>query len=47
MTDLRALRPILPILIGASLLLTLSMGLRQSLGIFVPPLTQDIGISVG
>ncbi|MFA7505469.1 MAG: MFS transporter [Burkholderiaceae bacterium] len=47
MNDLRALRPILPILIGASMLLTLSMGLRQSLGIFIPPLTQDIGISVG
>ncbi|MFT4193154.1 MFS transporter [Ottowia sp.] len=47
MNHLRALRPVLPILIGASLLLTLSMGLRQSIGIFVPPLTQDIGISVG
>jgi predicted MFS family arabinose efflux permease len=47
MNSLRALRPILPILVGASLLLTISMGLRQSLGIFVPPLTQEIGISVG
>lgn len=46
MTDLRALRPVLPILIGASLMLSLSMGLRQSLGIFMPPLTQDVGISV-
>ena len=43
---LRALRPALPILIGASLMLTLSMGLRQSLGIFLQPLTRDIGISV-
>ncbi len=41
-----ALRPALPILIGASLMLSLSMGLRQSLGIFVPPLTRDLGISV-
>lgn len=41
-----ALRPALPILIGASLTLSLSMGLRQSLGILVPPLTRDIGISV-
>ncbi|MCD0506293.1 MFS transporter, partial [Bordetella petrii] len=41
-----ALRPALPILIGASVMLSLSMGLRQSLGIFVPPLTQDLGISV-
>ena len=46
MTTLRALRPALPILLGASLMLSLSMGLRQSLGIFMPPLTQDIGISV-
>jgi predicted MFS family arabinose efflux permease len=43
---LRALRPTLPILIGASLMLTLSMGLRQSLGIFLQPLTHDVGISV-
>src|SRR3982751_4441635 len=46
MALLRALRPALPILIGASLMLTLSMGLRQSLGIFLQPLTRDIGISV-
>ena len=43
---LQLLRPALPILIGASLMLTLSMGLRQSLGIFLQPLTRDIGISV-
>lgn len=43
---LQALRPTLPILIGASVMLTLSMGLRQSLGIFMQPLTHDIGISV-
>jgi predicted MFS family arabinose efflux permease len=43
---LQILRPTLPILIGASLMLTLSMGLRQSLGIFLQPLTHDIGISV-
>ncbi len=42
----KTLRPALPILIGASLMLTLSMGLRQSLGIFLQPLTRDIGISV-
>lgn len=41
-----ALRPALPILIGASVMLSLAMGLRQSLGIFLPPLTQDLGISV-
>jgi len=46
MTLLRALRPTLAILIGASLMLSLSMGLRQSFGIFLQPLTRDIGISV-
>jgi predicted MFS family arabinose efflux permease len=44
--NLRLLRPTLPILIGASLMLSLSMGLRQSLGIFLQPLTHDVGISV-
>ncbi|KYG19898.1 MFS transporter [Bradyrhizobium sp. AT1] len=43
---LQVLRPTLPILIGASIMLTLSMGLRQSLGIFVQPLTHDIHISI-
>jgi predicted MFS family arabinose efflux permease len=33
-------------LIGASLMLSLSMGLRQSLGIFLQALTHDVGISV-
>src|SRR6201999_3218853 len=46
MALLKALRPALPVLIGASLMLTLSMGLRQSLGIFMQPLTHDIGISI-
>ena len=41
-----SLRPVLPILIGASVLMTLSMGVRQSLGLFMTPLTQDIAISV-
>ncbi|WP_315833379.1 MFS transporter [Bradyrhizobium prioriisuperbiae] len=43
---LQTLRPALPILIGASLMLSLSMGLRQSLGIFMQPLTHDVGISI-
>ena len=46
MALLQVLRPTLPILIGASIMLTLSMGLRQSLGIFMQPLTQDIKISI-
>jgi predicted MFS family arabinose efflux permease len=41
-----SLKPALPILIGASLMLTFAMGLRQSLGLFMPDLTKDIGISV-
>src|SRR6476619_1643317 len=43
---LQVLRPTLPILVGASIMLTLSMGLRQSLGIFLQPLTHDIKLSV-
>ena len=46
MALLRVLRPTLPILIGASLMLSLSMGLRQSLGIFLQPITRDVGISI-
>jgi predicted MFS family arabinose efflux permease len=46
MSLLRALRPSLPILVGASVMLSLAMGLRQSLGLFMPPLTRDIGLSV-
>jgi predicted MFS family arabinose efflux permease len=46
MSLLKTLRPTLPILIGASVMLTLSMGFRQSLGIFMQPLTRDIHISV-
>ena len=46
MALLQILRPTLPILIGASVMLTLSMGLRQSLGLFMQPLTQGIRISV-
>src|SRR5579871_2461119 len=45
-SNLRALRPALAILLAASLLLSVSMGLRQSLGIFLQPLTHDIGITV-
>lgn len=46
MSLLQALRPALPILAGAAIMLTISMGLRQSLGIFLQPLTKDIAISV-
>ena len=46
MSRLQALKPAMPILVGASLMLTFAMGLRQSLGIFMPDLTRDVGISV-
>ena len=46
MADARALRPALPILIGAAVMLTLSMGIRQSFGLFVQPVTKGIALSV-
>jgi MFS family permease len=33
------------ILIGAAVLLSLSMGMRQSLGLFLPPVTRDLGLT--
>ena len=46
MTLLKILRPTLPILIGAAIMLTLSGGIRQSFGLIMPPLTHDIAIWV-
>ena len=46
LNNLRALRPSWVILLGASVMLSLAMGLRQSLGLFLQPLTHDIHISV-
>ncbi len=34
------------VLTGASIMLTMSMGMRQSFGLFVAPVTQDLGITV-
>ncbi|GCL62965.1 MFS transporter [Pseudaquabacterium pictum] len=48
-TGLRSLQPVWAILLGAATVLSLSLGLRQSLGIFMPPITQgpqSIGITV-
>lgn len=42
----KAMRPATAILICASLMLTLSMGLRQSLGLFMQPMTRDIALTV-
>ncbi|WP_169543187.1 MFS transporter [Sneathiella aquimaris] len=46
MSTLTSLRPVLPILIAASVMLTISFGLRQSLGLFMPAITQDIAVTV-
>ncbi len=46
MRDIKALRPALPILVGAAVMLSLGMGLRQSFGLFMPPLTRDLSIAV-
>lgn len=48
-SGLRSLQPVWAILLGAATVLSLSLGLRQSLGIFMPPITQgpdSIGITV-
>jgi hypothetical protein len=34
------------VLAGSSVMLTMSMGMRQSWGLFSVPITQDLGISV-
>ncbi len=44
--SLNVLRPAAAILICAAVMLSLSLGLRQSLGIFMQPMTKDIAISV-
>jgi predicted MFS family arabinose efflux permease len=34
------------VLVGSSVMLTMSMGMRQSWGLFIAPVTQDLGVSV-
>jgi predicted MFS family arabinose efflux permease len=46
MADPRTLRPAMPILVGAAIMLTLSMGIRQSFGLFMQPMTRDIALTV-
>ncbi len=45
MSLLKELRPTLPILIGAAIMLSLGMGIRQSFGLIMPPLTRDIAVT--
>jgi len=44
--NLKELRPVMPILIAASAMLSLGMGIRQSFGLVMPPLTRDIAVTV-
>jgi predicted MFS family arabinose efflux permease len=46
MAQSRTLNPNMPILLGAAAMLSLSMGLRQSFGLIMPPLTRDLAITV-
>lgn len=41
-----SLGPGMPVLIGAGVMLAMAMGLRQSLGIFMTPMTADIAVSI-
>ena len=40
------MRAPIPILFGAALMLSIGMGLRQSLGLFLQPLTRDLALAV-
>ena len=42
MSHWRALRPVMPILIGASVMLTLGMGIRQTFGLFLQPIKHTL-----
>jgi predicted MFS family arabinose efflux permease len=46
MTAKANLRPHLPILFGAAVMLSLSMGIRQSFGLFVQPVTGGLALTV-
>jgi MFS family permease len=46
MAAITAIRPLMPILLGSAVMLSLSMGLRQSFGLIMQPLTQDIAITI-
>jgi predicted MFS family arabinose efflux permease len=46
MRDIGGLRPVVPLLLGVAITLSLAMGVRQSLGLIMQPLTRDIAITV-
>lgn len=43
---LKELRPVMPILIGTSIMLSIGMGVRQSFGLVMPSLTRDIALTI-
>ncbi len=45
-TSPSSLRPVLPILVAATVMMAVSMGIRQMLGIFVQPVTRDIALTI-
>jgi len=46
MADPRTLRAAMPILLGAAIMLSLSMGIRQVFGLFVQPIAKDLALTV-
>jgi MFS family permease len=46
MNKYASLRPVVPILVAAAVMLSLVMGLRQSLGLFVQPAVRDLSMTV-
>lgn len=46
MSIAKDLRPNLAIVLGAAVMLSLGMGVRQSFGLVMPPLTRDIAVTV-
>jgi MFS family permease len=46
MRNASSLRSSMPILVGAGLMLTISMGIRQTFGLFVQPISRDLALTV-
>jgi MFS family permease len=46
MSDPRAIRSVMPILVGAAVMLTISMGIRQTFGLFAQPVTKGIALTL-
>lgn len=46
MSVAKDLRPSLAIVLGAAVMLSIGMGVRQSFGLVMPPLTRDIAVTV-